>query len=155
MTQHAFTLSEPSETADLGAKLAEILQVGDTVLLFGDLGAGKTSLARGVIARLTGENDAPSPTFTLVQSYETSDGFMILHADLYRLEQEDELYELGLDEALDDGAVMVEWPEQAPSFRPENRLEIVLKPTQSGGRIATLHTFGNWDSRLAELTHAR
>ena len=146
-------LADLPKTTALGAHLAELLQTGDTVLLFGDLGAGKTSLARGMIERLTGETDAPSPTFTLVQHYESDQGFVLLHSDLYRLETEEELDELGFDEALDHGALIVEWPDKAPSFRPEHRLEIVLKPTQLDARMATLTAFGNWTTRLKDLEH--
>jgi len=137
--------------ARFGARLAEALKTGDAVLLFGDLGAGKTTLARAVIETLTGETDAPSPTFTLVQSYEAADGFLLLHADLYRLEDEGELDELGLDEALDHGAAMVEWPDQAPSWRPGDRLEIRLDETEDGGRRARLTAFGSWEDRLGSL----
>lgn len=141
-------LRDTAAAARFGARLAEALQVGDAVLLFGDLGAGKTTLARAVIERLTGETDAPSPTFTLVQSYEAAGGFLLLHADLYRLEEEGELDELGLDEALDHGAALVEWPDRAPGWRPDTRLEIVLEETSEGGRLARLAAFGAWEDRL-------
>lgn len=144
-------LRDTGAAARFGARLAQALRVGDTVLLFGDLGAGKTTLARGVIAALTGETDAPSPTFTLVQSYEAEGGFLLLHADLYRLEDEGELDELGLDEALDHGAALVEWPDRAPSWRPGDRLEIRLDETEDGGRRARLAAFGAWEDRLDAL----
>jgi tRNA threonylcarbamoyladenosine biosynthesis protein TsaE len=153
MSAHTVNLKDATATHQFGVSLATHLQVGDTVLLFGDLGAGKTSLARGTIEQATGEIDAPSPTFTLVQTYEKQDGFVLMHADLYRLEDEDELYELGLEEGLDYGAALIEWPEQAPSFRPENRLEIVLKSTDSGGRIAALEAFGHWQTRIEALAN--
>ncbi|MGJ3230721.1 MAG: tRNA (adenosine(37)-N6)-threonylcarbamoyltransferase complex ATPase subunit type 1 TsaE [Oceanicaulis sp.] len=143
-------LPDPAASARFGARLAGALRVGDAVLMFGDLGAGKTTLARAVIETLTGERDAPSPTFTLVQSYEAA-AFPLLHADLYRLEDEGELDELGLDEALDQGAVLVEWPERAPGWRPEPRLEIALEDAADGGRRARLRAFGAWEDRLADL----
>lgn len=144
-------LPDTAAAARFGARLADALQLGDAVLLFGDLGAGKTTLARAVIETLTGERDAPSPTFTLVQSYDTRDGALLLHADLYRLDDEGELEELGLDEALDHGFALVEWPDRAPGWRPAGRLEITLEDTADGGRLARLTAFGAWEDRLADL----
>lgn len=144
-------LHDIAAAARFGARLAHALRVGDAVLLFGDLGAGKTTLARAVIETLTGERDAPSPTFTLVQTYDTTDGRLLLHADLYRLEDEGELEELGLDEALDHGFALVEWPDRAPGWRPASRLEIMLEETAEGARLARLEAFGAWEDRLADL----
>jgi tRNA threonylcarbamoyladenosine biosynthesis protein TsaE len=151
MDTQTVPLADPAAAARFGARLAGVLSVGDAVLLFGDLGAGKTTLARAVIETLTGEADAPSPTFTLVQSYETRAGLVLLHADLYRLEDEGELDELGLDEALDHGAAMVEWPDRAPGWRPADRLEIQLEETAGGGRLAHLTAHGDWEERLDRL----
>ena len=146
-----FTLPDEAATARLGVRLARHLGPGDLVRLFGDLGAGKTTLARSIIKVLTGESDAPSPTYTLVQSYETENGWPLAHADLYRLEDEDELDELGLDEAFELGAALVEWPSQAPSWRPANRLEVRLVAEASGQRSLTLTGFGIWKDRLDEF----
>ncbi|MGX6648725.1 tRNA (adenosine(37)-N6)-threonylcarbamoyltransferase complex ATPase subunit type 1 TsaE [Maricaulaceae bacterium MS644] len=151
MGRLALTLPGTAAAARFGARLAAALKVGDAVLLFGELGAGKTTLARAVIEALTGETDAPSPTFTLVQSYETGAGFLLLHADLYRLTDEGELDELGLDEALDHGAALIEWPDRAPGWRPPDRLEIQLDETEDGGRRARLTAFGAWEDRLGQL----
>ena len=100
--QHSFVLSNMQDTTRFGQLLAETLTAGDTVLLSGDVGAGKTALARACIqARLSeigAVEDVPSPTFTLVQVYELTET-QIWHADLYRLTSVDELYELGLDQA--------------------------------------------------------
>lgn len=151
MGRLTLTLRDTAAAARFGVRLAAALRVGDAVLLFGDLGAGKTTLARAVIEALTGETDAPSPTFTLVQSYEAGAGFLLLHADLYRLTDEGELDELGLDEALDHGAALIEWPDRAPSWRPPDRLEIQLDETEDGGRRARLTAFGAWEDRLGQL----
>lgn len=151
MTALSLHFADRDQTHAFGQKLAKLLQIGDTVLLFGDLGAGKTSLARGAIAHLIGEEDAPSPTFTLVQTYESETGFLLLHGDLYRLEDEAELDELGLDEALDHGAVLIEWPEQAAHWRPADRLDIHLCEHREGGRTAMITAYGNWKSRLDAL----
>ncbi|MGY6628286.1 MAG: tRNA (adenosine(37)-N6)-threonylcarbamoyltransferase complex ATPase subunit type 1 TsaE [Oceanicaulis sp.] len=151
MSERRLHLAGPDDAASLGARIAAQLEAGDAVLLEGDLGAGKTTLARAVIAALTGETDAPSPTYTLVQSYETHTGFGLLHADLYRLEDEDELDELGLDEALDHGAALIEWPDRLGAWRPADRLDIRLVETGDGGRDVRLTAHGSWETRLDAL----
>lgn len=151
MTELVLSLPNPTANAALGARLACALKAGDAVLLEGGLGAGKTTLARGVIKALTGIIDAPSPTYTLVQHYETDGGLVLLHADLYRLEDPEELDELGIDEALDHGAALIEWPDRMGAWRPSDRLEIVLEDTDTGGRTARLTAYGSWETRLDGL----
>ncbi|WP_306016148.1 tRNA (adenosine(37)-N6)-threonylcarbamoyltransferase complex ATPase subunit type 1 TsaE [Oceanicaulis sp. MMSF_3324] len=151
MTVLTLSLPDPAANARLGARLARMLKRGDAVLLEGGLGAGKTTLARGVIEALTGIADAPSPTYTLVQHYETADGLVLLHADLYRLEHPDELDELGIDEALDHGAALIEWPDRMGDWRPSDRLDIILEDSEAGGRTARLHAHGSWETRLGGL----
>jgi tRNA threonylcarbamoyladenosine biosynthesis protein TsaE len=151
MPARTLTLPDEAATAALGARLARLLETGDVVRLYGDLGAGKTTLARAVIEALTGEADAPSPTYTLVQSYETRDGRLLAHADLYRLEDEDELDELGLDEALEHGMALIEWPDRAPSFAPADRLDLTLIETGKGARDAELRGHGRWEGRVDRL----
>ena len=151
MRERRLHLASPDDAASLGARIAAQLEAGDAVLLEGDLGAGKTTLARAIIAALTGETDAPSPTYTLVQSYETDSGFGLLHADLYRLEDAGELDELGLDEALDQGAALIEWPDRLGAWRPADRLEIRLEETGDGGRDVRLNAHGSWETRLDAL----
>lgn len=119
-------LSDADATAALGARLAGLLAVGDAVCLFGDLGAGKSTLARGLIRALTSpDEDVPSPTFTLVQTYD-GPAFSIAHFDLYRLTSAAEAYEIGVDEALDDGCAIIEWPERLEGDLPGDRLDIEL-----------------------------
>ena len=151
MTDLTLTLADEAATYRLGARLAGLIGPGDLVLLFGDLGAGKTTLARAVIEALTGEADAPSPTYTLVQTYETRAGWPLAHADLYRLEDEAELDELGLEEGLDHGAAMVEWPDRAPSWRPDHRLAITLSGGGDQARMARLEGFTSWEDPLGAL----
>jgi tRNA threonylcarbamoyl adenosine modification protein YjeE len=132
-------LADPEATDALGAELAASLRVGDLVLLLGDLGAGKTALARAVIRTLAGdpEMDVPSPTFALVQPYDTPKG-AVLHADLYRLGDPREVDELGL---LDNPAaiVLVEWPERAPELFDAATLIVSLAiPPGGEGRTMTL-----------------
>jgi tRNA threonylcarbamoyl adenosine modification protein YjeE len=105
-------LPDLAATKALGARIAAALQPGDLVAMSGDLGAGKTTLARAILAALGVDETVPSPTFTLVQAYETA-RLPVSHYDLYRLKQPGEMQELGLDEALENGAVLVEWPERA------------------------------------------
>jgi tRNA threonylcarbamoyladenosine biosynthesis protein TsaE len=122
-------LPDEAATAALARSLAPWLKPGDVVALRGDLGAGKTSFARALIRALSGregaEREVPSPTFTLVQTYETSAG-SIHHFDLYRIQSPDELTEIGWDEALGGGIVLVEWPERAGNFLPATRLDLTL-----------------------------
>lgn len=112
-------------TAALAGRIAPLLRRGDTVALWGDLGAGKTSLAREILRALGVTEDVPSPTFTLVQTYETP-RLTVAHYDLYRLKRPRELDELGFREALEDGAALVEWPERAPDYLPDETLHLRL-----------------------------
>ena len=119
-------LRDEAETARFGAALAAALVPGDVVTLSGPLGAGKTTLARALLRALGEPGEVPSPTFALVQPYDELQP-PIWHADLYRVEHPDELAELGLDEVLDGGALLVEWPERAPGRWPQ-ALAITLEP---------------------------
>ena len=118
-------LPDLTATADLGARIAALLAPGDAVLLQGDLGSGKTTLARAILAALGVVEAVPSPTFTLVQTYETP-RLTVSHFDLYRLKRAAELDELGLEEALDHGAALIEWPERAADRLPDEALTIHL-----------------------------
>ncbi|HWC63135.1 MAG TPA: tRNA (adenosine(37)-N6)-threonylcarbamoyltransferase complex ATPase subunit type 1 TsaE [Rhizomicrobium sp.] len=124
--QGAFPLPDLDATNLLGARIAAILRPGDAVALKGELGAGKTTLARAILAGLGVDEAVPSPTFTLVQSYATP-RLAISHYDLYRLNTARELDELGLEEALESGAALIEWPERAQDRLPAGRLSIELK----------------------------
>ena len=150
-------LPDLAASAAFGARLADHLAPGDVVFLIGDLGAGKTTLARAVIDRACGVKDAPSPTYTLVQTYEARAGFELWHADLYRIEDEGELLELGLEEAFDTDACLIEWPDRLGAMTPQTRLEIaiILDPGDQGEgearRRARLSGFGEWESRIDDL----
>jgi tRNA threonylcarbamoyl adenosine modification protein YjeE len=114
-----------ADTMRLGAAIAHGLKAGDAVALWGDLGAGKTTLARAILAALGVSGEVPSPTFTIVQTYETP-ALLISHYDLYRLKSAREMAELGFEDALDQGAALVEWPERAPESLPPDALHVRL-----------------------------
>jgi tRNA threonylcarbamoyladenosine biosynthesis protein TsaE len=141
------TLPDAAATVALGARLGAVLRRGDVVCLSGGLGAGKTTLARGAIAVWTGASqDAPSPTYTLMQIYEGPKG-PLWHIDLYRLEHAEEAWELGLEEAYAEAACLIEWPERLGGALPRDRLDLTLAPFGEGRR-ATLKAFGAWRDRL-------
>lgn len=144
-------LPDAAATDRLGAALAPRLRPGDTLLLQGPIGAGKTALARALIrARLGRCEDIPSPSFTLVQVYD--DGAAeIWHADLYRLTHPDEAAELGLDEAFDRAICLVEWPDRLGSLRPPAALTLRLDPDGDGRRITLTGPAAVWADRLDGL----
>ena len=138
-------LPDLDATARLGASIAGGLKTGDAVALWGDLGAGKTTLARAILKALGVTDEVPSPTFTLVQSYDTEP--RIAHFDLYRLKSAREMDELGFEDALADGAVLVEWPERAPEALPPDALHVRLG-LQDGTRAARLTGPARWESLM-------
>ena len=122
-------MTSPEDTARLAAELAPMLRAGDTLLLDGPIGAGKTHFARSlVLARLPEPEDVPSPTFTLVQTY-AGVGAEIWHCDLYRLTHPDEVLELGLDEALEKAICLIEWPDRLGELVPEDALSVRFELT--------------------------
>lgn len=151
-----------------GVRLAASLRQGDVICLSGELGVGKTSLARAMIGELSGETDIPSPSFTIVQTYVAKGvmaGLEIWHVDLFRIQDPSEIVELGLLDAFHDALCLIEWPERLGPYLPESRLEIALgfaqsEPPQTGtaqialaqnGRIAHCRGYGIWQQRLADL----
>ena len=147
-------LPDEAATTRLGAAVARRLAVGDAVCLWGPLGAGKSTLARGLIRALTHpDEDVPSPTFTLVQFY-GGEALPLAHFDLYRLTRADEAYEIGLDEALEDGAAIIEWPERLEGRLPTDRLDIEIAVVGAPGaesRAARLTPHGSWEGRTLEF----
>ncbi|HYC97277.1 tRNA (adenosine(37)-N6)-threonylcarbamoyltransferase complex ATPase subunit type 1 TsaE [Brevundimonas sp.] len=146
-------LDDAAATARLGAEIAPLLAPGETVLLYGPLGMGKSTLARGLIRALTRpDEDVPSPTFTLVQFYESEPP--VAHFDLYRLTRPAEAAEIGLDEALDEGCAVIEWPERLgddpAAWLGPDRLSVSLAELGTG-RVATVSGVGAWESKLKAL----
>jgi tRNA threonylcarbamoyl adenosine modification protein YjeE len=158
-TSWDIVLPDEAATARLALDIAVSLAPGDLVTLSGDLGAGKTTLARAVIRRLAGDAglEVPSPTFTLLQLYELP-RFPVVHADLYRVKTLAELSELGWEEAAEGAAVLLEWPERASAFIQADRLDISLIIANDLGptfRQVRLTGYGNWAARLARFRAAR
>lgn len=140
-------LADLAATESFGARLATVLAPGDVITLSGGLGAGKTSLARGLLAALGLVGEAPSPTFAIVQPYEPPEVRMpVLHVDLYRIDDPAELKELGLEEARHDAALVVEWPERARG-RWRDALALSLAFAADGGRVLTAVVPPAWEER--------
>jgi tRNA threonylcarbamoyladenosine biosynthesis protein TsaE len=145
-----YDLPDTEATGRLGAAVALALKPGEAVCLKGPLGAGKSTLARALVRTLTTPHeDVPSPTFTLVQFY-SGLHFPLAHFDLYRLERADEAFEIGLDEALEEGAAVIEWPERLGGRLPEDRLDIDIA-IDGEGRTARLSPHGAWKGRALEF----
>ncbi len=142
-------LSSEVATQAVGAGLARLLRRGDAVLLTGEIGAGKTTLVRALLRAATGDTalDVPSPTFTLVQSYDLPGGEVAHHYDLWRLSGPEGLIELGWEDSVRD-IVLVEWPERLGALRPVGALAIDLAVTADETRRVT---FAGWPDRLPAL----
>ncbi|HHN67902.1 MAG TPA: tRNA (adenosine(37)-N6)-threonylcarbamoyltransferase complex ATPase subunit type 1 TsaE [Thermopetrobacter sp.] len=154
---HDLTIALPDEAATraLGAELALFVGPGDRLLLRGDLGSGKSTLARALIHALApdlGPFEVPSPTFTLVQTYEFT-RIPAVHVDLYRIGDPVEVDELGLDELAEGAVMLIEWPDRLPGVAAD-RLDIHLK-VEGAGRVAVLRGLGGWTARLARFAAAR
>jgi tRNA threonylcarbamoyladenosine biosynthesis protein TsaE len=137
MPAFSMSLANESATEQLGATLAQRLRLGDVVGLYGELGSGKTTLARAILRAAAGDPEliVPSPTFTLVEVYDTLRG-SYWHFDLYRLETPEQVYELGWEEALAEGIVLIEWPQRLGALLPKH-LSVTLE-VEGDGRRARL-----------------
>lgn len=145
---HDILLRNEAETADFGRRLAMALKPGDVVALRGGLGAGKTALVRGALKELGLEGEAPSPTFAIVQPYAPPELRMpVAHVDLYRLDDPEEAEELGLDDYLIDGALLVEWPERMGTRLWSFALILDLAVTDEGARRLTATVPPSWKDR--------
>ncbi len=141
-------LASEAATDQLGRALASHLKSGDIILLNGEMGAGKTALSRGIIRGLGFDGDVPSPTFPILISYDAPDvSLPLAHVDLYRLEDADDLEELGLDEFLLDGALIVEWPGLLPDRITRDALSLTLEKHSDYERRLTAHVSPSWQDR--------
>lgn len=142
-----FLLRDEQATLALGHSLADVMTPGSVIALHGDLGAGKTTLARGLIRALCGaDTEVQSPTYTLVHSYQTPFG-ELHHLDLYRLENPEDVTDLAWDDLLQD-AMLIEWPDRASDYLPQDRLDLELSSVP-GGRLARLCPCGEaWQEKL-------
>lgn len=130
-----------------GARIAARVRAGDVVALSGGLGAGKTTLARAIIAALGHSGEVPSPTFTILETYDGLDPPLV-HADFYRLDDSSEVEELGLDDYRDGAVLLAEWPDHAGGFAHEPQcLEIALE-TRGQGRVAVVRGGADWLGRM-------
>ena len=146
----------PDETCRLARVLADRLRAGDTILLDGDIGAGKTHFARCLIqTRLDMPEDIPSPTYTLVQTYPAR-ACAIWHADLYRLSDVQEIEELGLTEAFEDAICLIEWPDRLGGMAPPDALTIRFEAAKDDAerRITLSWAVRKWDAMVKGLEHA-
>lgn len=133
-----FETSSEENTAAIAARMAEGAKSGDVFLLEGELGAGKSVFARAFIRTLCGENtEVPSPTFTLVQTYDSTKG-TLWHFDLYRLQDPEEIFELGWEDALSDGITLIEWPVRAGPHLPQSATHIKIETLSGNTRKVTV-----------------
>ncbi len=144
-TTRTIKLPSETDTAALAQRIAPMLRAGDVLLLEGDIGAGKTAFSRALIrARLGYDEDVPSPTFTLVQTYE--DEVDIWHCDLYRLTHPDEAVELGLEEAFEEAICLIEWPDRLADLAPKTALTLQFKAGDE--HSVTFTADDTWAARL-------
>ena len=140
-------------TNDFGIIISELIKEGDIILLDGEMGSGKTFLARSIISNLLEEKfkgiEIPSPTFTLIQEYKCKN-FILGHADLYRIKNNNELDALGIEDILEQGCLLVEWPEKIKKLYENNTLEIKFKDI-SGRKSIELKNIKGWETRLKIL----
>jgi tRNA threonylcarbamoyl adenosine modification protein YjeE len=145
-------LPDEAATSMLAAEIARLAAVGDVVGLSGPLGAGKTVFARAFIRARLDAAEVPSPTFTLVEVYQSLTGPAVWHFDLYRLERPEEAYELGIEEAFATGISVIEWPERLGALLPPEHLAVTLEPSASEtARRAQLDASPSWAVRLPRL----
>lgn len=153
MTETRSSLPDLPSMATYGAAIAARLRAGDVVALTGGLGAGKSTLARAILAGLGHEGEVPSPTFTIIETYDSPPlGLAAVHADFYRLEDPAELAEIGLDDYREGAVLLAEWPDHAGGFAHEpGCLSITLEPvgeSGEGGRIAIARGGADWVGRM-------
>lgn len=153
VTEARETLPDLAAMAAYGTRIASVLRPGDVVALEGGLGAGKTTLARAILAALGHVGEVPSPTFTIIETYDAPPLHLpVIHADFYRLRDPSECVEIGLDDYREGAVLLAEWPENAGGFAHERAcLAIALEPqgeSGEGGRIAIARGGPDWVGRM-------
>jgi len=144
-------LPDEDATGAFAARISALAATGDIIALKGDLGAGKTTFARAFIRARGGEEEVPSPTFTLVQIYEFGSA-AVWHFDLYRVKSPEEAWELGIEDAFSEGISLIEWPEHLGPLLPRRRLEIeFLFGDRPDSRRALIDAGEGWQTRLAGI----
>ncbi len=156
MNSDPFLVKEYMQESDIvsfASVLGPALKAGDLIALVGDLGAGKTTLARALVRICVGVKDAevPSPTFNLVQDYEHTNGTQIIHTDLYRLEHSEDVYDLGIDDIRLDVILIVEWPDRMPIDWQENCLLVQITDSGTAARKLTFGGSKQWQDRFRHL----
>lgn len=150
----AIDLPDETATAALATALAAHARQGDVIALSGPLGSGKTTFARYFIGARLGASEVPSPTFTLVETYQPAAGPAIWHFDLYRIETPEDAYELGIEDAFAEGIALIEWPEHLGGLMPREHLQVALAAGKNEtARVATLAPSPAWAPRIAGLVH--
>lgn len=141
-------------TRELAECLARLVKIGDVLAMYGDLGVGKSEFARAFVRALTDKSEeVPSPTFTLLQTYESA-LFDVCHFDLYRLERAEEAFELGIEDAFHEAISIIEWPDRLGPYLPRNRLDICLTVSKGKNhRQAVLIPHADWSERLRDCGH--
>ena len=149
MPERRIGLRDSAATAEWGRRLAEHVAVGDLIVLSGDLGAGKTTLARAIIAGLGHEGEVPSPSFAIIEPYDPpAVRLPLVHADFYRLNHPGEADEIGLDDYREGAALIAEWPEHAGGFAHEPGCLSVALEVVEDGRIAIVEGGADWLGRM-------
>ncbi|MAV88751.1 MAG: tRNA (adenosine(37)-N6)-threonylcarbamoyltransferase complex ATPase subunit type 1 TsaE [Rhodospirillaceae bacterium] len=150
--EYNFTLEDEAATLKLGSDIAAIPVSNGMIALFGDLGIGKTVFAKGFIHSFEGAGEVVSPTFSLLQLYEFA-GIKVYHYDLYRTSSPNEIIELGIFDAINDGIALVEWPEKMGNYFPKNRLDIFLSQgLKDASRKVKIVGYGEfWETQLRNM----
>jgi tRNA threonylcarbamoyladenosine biosynthesis protein TsaE len=152
-SKYEFILKNEVATGILASQLANIAEPRDIIALTGNLGLGKTAFARAFIAALGGSGEVTSPTFALVQVYELS-CVNVYHFDLYRIENLEEIFELGIEDAFADGISLIEWPDRMASYLPPERLDIFFSNghDENARRVLLVGYGKSWVNRLAKVS---
>lgn len=136
----------------LGARIAQQVRIGDVIALEGGLGAGKTTLARGILAGLGLASEAPSPSFAIVQPYDVPEVRLpVAHVDLYRLDGRQDTLELGLEDYLLDSLLIIEWPDRLGDDLWDHALRLTISDDESGGRRLTARVPDDWRERWSQI----